>query len=65
MLCWLLLHNKVNQPYVYIYPLPPGMPSYRAPPPSHPVGHHRALGWAPCAIQQQLGVIHTQDILCQ
>ena len=34
MLCWLLLHNKVDQPYVYIYPLPPGMPAH--PPPITP-----------------------------
>ena len=30
-----------------LYPLPRGPPS-----PGHPLGHHRALGWAPCVIQQ-------------
>ena len=43
-------YNEVNQLYVYLYPLSLG-PS---PPPPHPtpLGHHRALSWAPCAIQQ-------------
>ena len=48
MLYSFLLYNKVNQLYVYIYPLP-------SPPDSpHPpcLGHHRTSGWAPCAVQQ-------------
>ena len=39
-MCEFLLHNEVNQPYVYMYPLPLGPPSQ----PSYPthMGHHRA-----------------------
>ena len=47
MLCWLLLYNEVNQPYVYIHPLPLEPPS--PPDPCHLV---RVPGWAPCVIQQ-------------
>ena len=40
MVCQFLLYNNVNQPYVYIYPLPLGLPSKHPPllmgPPSHP-----------------------------
>ena len=39
MLCQLLLNSKMNQPYVYTYPLPSGLPS-------HP-GHHRASSRVP------------------
>ena len=42
MLCWFLLYNKMNQPYVYIYPLPFGLPPHS--------GHHRALSGVPCTI---------------
>ena len=39
----------MNQPYVYIYTLPMGsLPQ----PPSTPLGHHRALSWAPRALQE-------------
>ena len=46
MLCWFLLYNEVNQPYVpsLLY-LPP-----KSPHPT-PLGHHRAPSWVPCAIQ--------------
>ena len=38
-----LLYSKVNQLYIYIYPLFFGFPSH--------LGHHRALSRVPCAIQ--------------
>ena len=44
MLCYLLLHSEMNQPYIYIYPLPFGFPSH--------LGHHSALSRVPCAAQQ-------------
>ena len=46
MLCWFLLYNEVNQPYVpsLLY-LPP-----KSPHPT-PLGHHRAPSWVPCAVQ--------------
>ena len=37
------LHNKMNQPYTYRYPLLFGLPSH--------LGYHSALGRVPCAIQ--------------
>ena len=46
MLCQFLLYSKVNQLYVYVYPLFFGFPSH--------LGHHRALSRVPCAIQQVL-----------
>ena len=42
MLCSFLLYSKVNQLYVYIYPLFFGFPSH--------LGHHRSLSRVPCAI---------------
>ena len=57
MLCWLLLYSEWIS-YMCTYnssflDLPPT--------PSHPIplGHHRALSWAPCAIQQvPLNILH-------
>ena len=46
MLCQFRLYSKMNQPYIYIYPLPYGLPSHS--------GHHSALSRVPCAIQQVL-----------
>ena len=46
MLCYFLLYSKVNQLYVYIYPL-----FFRFP--SHLV-HHRSLNRVPCAEQYVL-----------
>ena len=46
ILCQFLLYSKVNQLYVYIYPLFFGFPSH--------LGHHRALSRVLCAIQQVL-----------
>ena len=43
MLCQFLLYHKVNQLYIYMYPLFLGFPSHLA--------HHRALSRVPCAIQ--------------
>ena len=51
MLCWFLLYNEVNQPYIHVYSLPLDSPP-SVPSPCHPLGHHRASSWAPCAIQQ-------------
>ena len=42
------MYDKMNQLYVYIYPLPPLGPI----PHPTPLGHHRAPSWAPCAIPQ-------------
>ena len=38
----------MSQFYVHIYPLPLGPPSLHP----APLSHHRALSWAPCAMQQ-------------
>ena len=46
MLCYFLLYSKVNQLYVYIYPLFLRFPSH--------LGHHRALSRVPCTRQQVL-----------
>ena len=35
------------------------------PPPSQPLGQHRALSWAPCAIQQLPSVSHIALHICQ
>ena len=43
MLCWFLLYSKVNQLYIYKYPLFFGFPSY--------LGHRRVMSRVPCAIQ--------------
>ena len=48
MLCQFLLYSKVNQLYIYTYPLFFGFPSH--------LGHHRTLRRVPCAIQQVLAV---------
>ena len=40
------LYTKMNQPYVYVYPLPFGFPSHLSP--------HSALSRVPCAIQSVL-----------
>ena len=52
LLCHFLLYSKVNQLYVYIYPLFFGFPSH--------LDHHRALSRVPCAIQY---VLITQELL--
>ena len=39
MLCWFPLYNNMNHEHVYMYHMHP----------AH-LGHHRAPGWAPCAI---------------
>ena len=40
------LYSKMNQLYIYICPLPFGLPSH--------FGHHRALSRVPCVIQYVL-----------
>ena len=45
-LCQCLLYSRVNQLYIYVYPLFFRFPSH--------LGHHRALSIVPCAIQQVL-----------
>ena len=37
MLCYFLLYNEENQPYIFIYPPPLDLP-LRVPPPTHPFG---------------------------
>ena len=51
ILCWFLPHINMNQPQVYICPLPLESPPHL---PLHPtpLGHHRVLGCGPYAIQQ-------------
>ena len=44
-----LLYNEVSQLYVCIYPL--FGPTFYLPNTTH-LGHHRALSWAPCDLQQ-------------
>ena len=46
MLRVFLLHRKMNQLYMYVCPLPFGLPSHS--------GHHSALSRVPCAIQYVL-----------
>ena len=46
MLHEFLLHRKMNQLYMYVCPLPSGLPSHS--------GHHSALSRVPCAIQYVL-----------
>ena len=50
MLCQLLLHSKMNQPSINIYPLPFGFSSH--------LGHPRALSEVPCAIKQFPSIIY-------
>ena len=54
-----LLYSEVNQPYVYIYPLPSGFPSH--------LGHHRALSSFPCYIagSHQISIPYTVVYTCQ
>ena len=56
-----MLHKQVYQPYVYTYPLPLVSPSLA----SHPIplGHHRALSWAPYAIQLSILCISSVHML--
>ena len=65
MLCWFLPYNNVNQPQVCICPLPFELPSHPQTQPT-PVGCHRALGWAPCALQQlpTSYLFHIQQCIC-
>ena len=41
--CYFILYSRVNQLYIYTYPLIFGFPSH--------LGHHRALSRVPCAIK--------------
>ena len=50
MLCWFLPYNKMNQPYMYMSPLPLELLSHCHPHPTT-IGCHRAPAWAPCIIQ--------------
>ena len=47
-LCYFLLHSKMNQPYICMYPLPFGLPSHS--------GHHSALFWTESGRLNQLAV---------
>ena len=57
MLCQFLLYSKVNQFYVYIYPVFLRFPSR--------LGHHRALSRVPRAIEQVLMsyLLYTQECI--
>ena len=61
MLCYFLLCNKMNQSYEYIHSFPFGLPSH--------LGHRRALGRVPCALQQglisYLFYIQCRSCICQ
>ena len=46
MLCWFLLHSRMNQLYIYIYPLFFRFFSH--------IGHYTVLSRVPCAIQKVL-----------
>ena len=46
MLCYFLPYSKMNQPYIYTYPLPFEFSSHSR--------HHSTLSRVPCAIQQVL-----------
>ena len=48
MLCWFLLYNNVNQPYVHLSP--PFWASHPPLPHSTFLEYHKLLSWAPCAI---------------
>ena len=51
--------------YIYIYISPLSWTSLSLPPhPTH-LGHHRALSWAPCALQQVPSVLHMVVYVCQ
>ena len=71
MLCWFLLYNNVNQPQVYIYPLPLE-PSSHTPHPT-PLGHHRTLelrarvqsSLCYIAASHQLSISHMVMYTCQ
>ena len=55
--CVSFCYTAVKQLYVYIYPLFFGFPSH--------LGHHRALGKVPCALQQILSYLfYTQYQYC-
>ena len=51
ILCWFLSYINMNQPQIYICSFPLEPPSDLPPHPTH-WGCHRALAWAPCAIQR-------------
>ena len=58
MLCQFLPYSKINQLYVYIYPLVFGFPS--------DLGHHRALSRVSSAIQQiQFSSLYIVVYICQ
>ena len=46
-LCYFLLHSKMNQPYICMYPLPFGLPSHS--------GHHSALFWTESGETESVG----------
>ena len=50
ILCWCLIYNSTNQPYLNIYSLLSLLPLCHPTPP----GHHRAPDWSPWATQQLL-----------
>ena len=68
LLCQLLLYNKVNQLYVYIYPhipsllrLPPTLPI----PPLQVVTKHKLISLCYAAASHQLSILHLVVYICQ
>ena len=57
ILCWFLPHINMNQPLVYVFPLPLKPYSYLPPPPT-PLDCHRALGWTPCVTTNSHWLFH-------
>ena len=49
-MCWFLTYINMNQPQVYVCPLPPEQCPHL--PPHSLQGCHRAVGGAPCVKQQ-------------
>ena len=63
MLCWFLLHNKVNP--MSVHPPPPSQASRPLTPPPL-LGRQRALRWAPCVTQQlRISCLHAGVHICQ
>ena len=57
MLCLFLLYRKIKQPYIYMDPLPFGLPSHSS--------HHSTLGGVPCAIECAIeyALVHVFDCI--
>lgn len=54
---WVSTHSRMNQPYIYVSPLPFGLPSHSRD------SLHSALSRVPCDIQYVLYFIHSINIV--